>query len=105
VVRLNQGVENWLWDSMLASHILDNRTGITNLKFQTYVNFGIVDYASSIASYLEGDDTNANSFNKVLDLIKTQDGKDQLLHYCGLDAIYERRLAEKQMELIGVLPF
>lgn len=105
VVRLNQSVENWLWDSMLAAHILDNRTGITGLKFQVYINFGVVDYASEIAPYLEGDDTNANSFNKVLDLIKTADGRHKLLTYCGYDAIYERRLAEQQMELIGVLPF
>ena len=105
VVRLNQPVENWLWDSMLMSHILDNRTGVTNLKFQTYVNFGIVDYASEIAPYLEGDDTNANSFNKILDLVKTPDGRHKLLTYCGYDAVYEFRLAEKQMELIGVLPF
>jgi hypothetical protein len=105
VVRLNQPVENWLWDSMLAAHILDNRTGVTNLKFQAYVNFGIIDYASEIAPYLAGDDTNANSFNTVSKLIATIDGQHKLLTYCGYDAIYEKRLAEQQMELIGVLPF
>ena len=105
VERLNQPVVNWLWDSMLAAHILDNRTGVTNLKFQTYVNFGIVDYASEIASYLEAKDDNANAINNIHKLLETAGGQNKLLKYCGLDAVYERRLAERQMEIIDPLPF
>jgi uracil-DNA glycosylase family 4 len=107
LIQLKQRVENWAWDSMQAAHIIDNREGISNLKFQTYVNFGIVDYASDIAPYLEGDKKNANSFNKIIELIKTQQDINKLLHYCALDSIYEFRLAIQQQEIIksDFLPF
>ncbi len=53
VVRLRQSVRNWKWDSMQAAHILDNRPGVTGLKFQVYVRFGVVDYSSEVDSYLK----------------------------------------------------
>ena len=101
-VRLRQSVNNWYWDSMLAAHILDNRPGITGLKFQTYVNFGVVDYDSEISSYLKSiDSKNGNGHNRILELIKSEEGKRKLLIYCGLDSLYEYKLAIKQMEIIG----
>jgi uracil-DNA glycosylase len=105
-VRLNTIVENWIWDTMLASHILDNRTGVTGLKLQVYLNFGVVDYSSSIQPFLEAvNNDNANSINRIQELISTQKGQSDLLYYCALDALYERRLAEIQMDLIEGLPF
>lgn len=104
VVRLRQTVNNWVWDSMLAAHILDNRSGVTSLKFQTYVNFGIVDYASEITPYLQSTSAkNANALNRINELLKTINGKQNLLKYCALDAVYEYRLAQKQSECF--LPF
>lgn len=101
VVRLRQPVVNWAWDSMLAAHVLDNRRGITSLKFQTYVHFGIVDYANEVAPYLKAiNEKNANSINKVPELVQQSDGVNKLLHYCGLDAVYEYKLAMKQHENI-----
>ena len=101
VVRLNQQVENWVWDTMLATHILDNRPGITSLKFQTYVQFGIVDYESEIGPYLKSvDSKNGNSLNRILSFLNKPRGKQKLLTYCGLDTIYEYRLAMLQMKLI-----
>lgn len=101
-VRLRQPVQNWAWDSMQAAHILDNRPGITSLKFQTYVHFGVVNYDNNVESYLKGrDNKNANSFNRVEELIQTDRGKRILFEYCGLDALYEYRLAMQQMEVIG----
>ncbi len=106
-VRLQQTVRNWQWDSMLAAHLLDNRKGITGLKFQTYVNFGIVDYDSEISPYLQADDKNGNSFNKINKLISNPEGVHKLLYYCALDSIYEYRLAMKQIKIIdyNFLPF
>lgn len=99
-------IKNWHWDSMLAAHLLDNRKGITGLKFQSFVNFGVSDYSSEISPYLEGTDPdNANSFNKIEELIKTESGKEKLLHYCGLDSVYEHRLAEIQQQIIKPMPF
>ncbi len=31
--KLKQQGKGWLWDSMIAAHILDNRPGVTGLKF------------------------------------------------------------------------
>ena len=106
-IRLKTNVMNWEWDTMLAAHVLDNRRGVTGLKFQVYVNFGIVDYSSEIEPYLKSVDGNSNSLNRVPELIKTEDGKKKLLTYCGLDSIYEYRLAMKQMKIINYtgLPF
>jgi len=87
-------VEGWMWDSQIAAHILDNRELITSLKFQTYVNFGVADYDSHIKPYLQGmEKNNANSFNRIHELSKTE-----LLTYNGLDSIYGRMLTEVQMQ-------
>lgn len=99
-IRLDVGVKSWEWDSMLAAHVLDNRPGITGLKFQTYMNFGVVDYDSNINPYIKGiDPKNANSKNKIFEFI-AQYGKEGLLTYCGLDALFGRKLGVKQMEVL-----
>jgi hypothetical protein len=104
-VRLRQPVTNWHWDSMLAAHVLDNRPGITSLKFQTYVQLGVVDYASEISPYLYAiDNSNGNGLNRVLELLKIPGGAEKLLTYCALDTIYEYRLAMLQQSQI-LLPF
>jgi len=107
VERLKQPVVGWEWDSMLATHLLDNRSGITSLKFQTYVNFGVVDYDSEISPYLAGKSKDGNSTNKVEELLLDGRKTRLLLEYCALDTIYQYRLAEKQMQQIGYdhLPF
>lgn len=104
VVRLRQSVVNWEWDTMLMSHIMDNRPGVTGLKFQTYVQFGIADYSSEIDPWLKSTtENNGNAINRILELLEKPDGKDTLLTYNGLDSIYEYRLYEKQR--LDVLPF
>lgn len=91
---LKSNVNGWLWDSMLAAHILDNRDGITGLKFQAYINFGVLDYSSHISPYLKGvDEKDANSFNRI-DEAPHRD----LLLYGGMDSLLEYKLAMKQME-------
>jgi DNA polymerase len=83
----------WVWDTMQASHILDNRKGITGLKFQSYINFGQEDYSSHLDKYLRYDD--GKGFNKI----KEAD-IDEVMKYCGMDAILEYKLARKQMRLL-----
>lgn len=106
-VRLKTEVNNWNWDSMLASHVLDNRTGITGLKFQTYVNFGVIDYDSEISSFLHSNEKGGNEMNTVMKLIEIEEGRNKLLHYCALDSIFEYRLAMKQIKIMDYtfLPF
>ena len=106
-VRLHHHVQGWDWDSMIAAHILDNRQGVTGLKFQTYAQFGVVDYASDVTPYLKADKKNANSINRIDELLKTPGGEKSLLEYCGMDAICEYRLAMQQIKQIdySFLPF
>ena len=67
-------IVNWKWDSLQAAHILDHRSEISSLKFQTYVHFGVVDYDSEIHPFLEGEDPkDANSLNRVKELLKTKE--------------------------------
>jgi len=100
-VRLRTIIKNWKWDSLQAAHILDNRPGITGLKFQTYVNFGVCDYDSHIAPYLEGvEKNNANAVNRIFEFIKKY-GEDEVLTYCGYDTLWQYKLALLQMEQMG----
>ncbi len=97
---LGQPVQGWKWDAMLAAHMLDNRKKIAGLKFQTYVQLGIVDYASEIESYIKnatGPDASGNDFNSINKLLETEEGKEKLLRYCGFDSVYEMRLASIQL--------
>ena len=103
VVRLRQPVANWEWDSMMAAHILDNRPGVTSLKFQTYINFGIIDYESEVSPYLKAvDSKNGNALNRIFEA-----DEKKLMEYCSLDSIYEYRLAMWQIKIINYsfLPF
>lgn len=105
-VALKFPINHWWWDSMQAAHVLDNREGITGLKFQTYVNFGVSDYSTEVSPYLKAkDDKNANSINRIEELLKLPGGEHKLLTYCGLDSIYEFRLAMKQQSIMNYLPF
>jgi uracil-DNA glycosylase family 4 len=102
-VRLKTEVQGWIWDTMQATHILDNRSGITSLKFQVFVIFGIVDYDSEIAPYLKSnDEDNANAINNIMKLIEMPGGKEKLMKYCALDSIFEFRLSKIQRQLMKV---
>ena len=90
-------VRGWDWDSMLATHILDNRRRVTGLKFQTYVNFGIVDYNANVGGYFKTD--NSNSINSLDRLIRTERGRTELMKYCARDAVFTYNLAEDQKAL------
>jgi uracil-DNA glycosylase len=101
-VILGYPIKAWAWDSMQASHLIDNRRGITGLKFQTYIHFGVSDYSSHLDKYLRAvDEKNGNSVNRIEELIKTEQGYSDVLIYCGLDTLYTRRLALIQMEQLG----
>jgi hypothetical protein len=86
---------------MNAAHCLDNRQGVTGLKFQTYVNFGVPDYDSHISPWITNttEDLGANTLNKIKEFIKLYGTKD-ILKYNGLDSIFGLLLAQKQLEII-----
>ena len=99
-VRWKIDVKNWGFDTLIASHILDNRKGITGLKFQVYVRFGVSDYDSTVSPYLESGSKNNNDFNRVLELVKIN--PYDLLLYGGLDSYYTDKLAQLQMKEMGI---
>lgn len=84
-------VANWDWCSMNAAHIIDNRSGITGLKFQTYCKFGVDPYDADIKKYLES--PNSNGFNNVEDA-----PLDKMLLYCGRDSFYGHLLVNWQKD-------
>lgn len=101
-VRLRTEVKGWSWDSMLAAHIEDNRSGICSLKFQIYIKFGIVDYDSEINPYLRAeDDKDSNAINKVEELLSTEEGTRKLLKYCAWDSALQYRLAMWQRQYMS----
>lgn len=85
-------VRRWLWDTMIAAHVIDNRRDITSIKFQSFVLLGAEPYDDHIKPLLhtKGD-------KKVNQILKEIDMK-QLLTYNGLDSLLEYLVATKQME-------
>lgn len=82
-------IKHIIWDTVLASHVLDNREGGTNsLKFQMYVTFGISDYEYEVSSYLESD---TGHFNRV-----SEAPSQKMMLYNGLDSYFTYWLAKVQ---------
>lgn len=86
-------VRNWGWDTMLASHCLDNRPGICGLKFQAWVRLGVPSYNDKIEPYLFG----RGWYNRI-HFVEPRD----LLLYGGKDALFEWKLAMLQREDMGL---
>lgn len=89
-----RGVRNWGWDTMLATHCMDNRPGICSLKFQSFVRMGVPTYNEHVEPYLQ---SGKDLYNRVFDCPLFD-----LLHYGGLDAALEYKLAMMQMEDMGL---
>ena len=94
MAHLNIKVNNWVWDTMLAAHILDGRRSITSIKFQSFVQLGFESYDNHIKPYLEAD--SAEKFNNIRDL-----DLKSLLVYNGLDSLLEYLVAVKQMKQLA----
>ncbi|MDR2704341.1 MAG: hypothetical protein LBC02_01050 [Planctomycetaceae bacterium] len=90
-------VNNWVGDTLLNTHILDCRGGITGLKFQTAVNFGVMGYDDATKPYMEGGVGKLNRLHLV--------PVEILLRYCGCDTFYTWRLFVKQMREFGQKPY
>lgn len=93
---LGYQVKNWAWDTMLAAHVLDNRTGITGLKFQALVRYGVMGYEDEVAPFLVA--RGESPLNRVHEV-----PMDKLLLYCGIDALMTLRLYQDQVKEVEVL--
>lgn len=81
---------SWIHDGMLAAHVLDNRPLICGLKFQAFVKVGQDSYDGSVKGYLKA--KSSNEKNRIYEA-----PQDQILRYCGLDALLEWEIAQIQM--------
>jgi uracil-DNA glycosylase family 4 len=90
---LKTNVRNWDWCTMQNAHVLDNRPGITGLKFQSFVMLGQSSYDDTVTPFLKG---GSNTPNKI----RQADIRDVLL-YCGMDSVLTWNIAEKQRRMIG----
>jgi len=68
------------WDTMMCSHIMDNRRASTGLKFQTFINYGVRPYDKIISSFLKSKNGEFNTVEKA--------PFKELLIYNGLDCIF-----------------
>lgn len=92
---LGVDIQNWVWDVVQAAHILDNREGVTGVKFQASALLGISPYDLGVKQYLDADNSRAENRIKECDTIP-------LLEYCGLDALVEYKIAEIQSRQLGI---
>ncbi len=82
-------VRNWVWDTMQVAHILDNRRGVSKLKFQAFVYFGVGKYDNEVKNHIEGEGGNGPNRLRETDMA-------DLLLYNGLDSLLEWKLAKMQ---------
>lgn len=92
---LGEHVQGWVHDTSIAAHILNSKTG-KKLKFQSYVNFGIIGYDNEIKDYLDSKSKNSNEFNNI-----EKADLDKLLLYCGMDSLLTFMLYEKQKKMFN----
>jgi len=91
---LGYSVRNWIWDTMVAAHVLDCRSGITSLKFQAFVRLGMKPYDRHIQPYLKASDKSQINRIHQLDL-------RELLLYNGLDSLLEYEMYRLQVNQIS----
>lgn len=96
----NIQVAPWVFDTMQAAHVLDNRPGITGLKFQSYVRFGTPVYEDEVAPYLRSG--SSNEPNQIMKAMQSSFMRDKVLTYNAIDSLLTYRLAQMQMAELGV---
>lgn len=90
--KLGYEVKNWVWCGMTGAHWLDNRKGITGLKFQAFIMLGAKSYDDKIKPFLKpSKGMRLNAIHKI--------AKKQLFRYCAFDSLLEWLVAKKQMKL------
>ena len=94
---LKYQVKHWHWDTMIAEHVIDNRSGITGLKFQVYVRYGVPDYDKTVAPFLDSGSKNKNDFNKI-DECPVLD----LLRYNAEDSYWTMKLYKDQQKELKI---
>jgi len=88
------GAVNWRFDTMQDAHLLDNRGGVTSIKFQAFVRLGVDPWDAGIKGFLEG--VGGNGVNRIRQL-----DPQRLLRYNAMDALMEILVANQQAADFG----
>jgi uracil-DNA glycosylase family 4 len=93
--HLGHPVTCWDWDTMLATHAVDNRTAVCSLKFQAFLQLGVPTYSDRVGGYLSS--ASGSHYNRIHEL-----DLHLLLQYNGMDALLEWHLARKQRRVFKI---
>jgi hypothetical protein len=95
-------VNNLVYDCCLGQHILDHRRGVSSVKFQGHMAFGIYGYEKAMKRYLvpTEEETNAHGANALNRIMGCPQG--QLLQYNAMDSLIEYWLAEQAIDKLGI---
>lgn len=93
-----------VWDVCIVQHILDNRKGITSLKFCGLIYWGSI-WEATVHSYLEpsAEDTEKRGTNAVNKIFDCPD-EHAVLYYNSMDVILTYYCMQKQFELWKSFP-
>jgi uracil-DNA glycosylase family 4 len=86
---------NWVFDTMLAAHTLDNRPDITSVKFQAFVLLGQELWNKDVEPFFDSKGSNEHNRIKEIPL-------ERILTYCGMDSLMEILVAKKQAKQLKV---
>jgi uracil-DNA glycosylase family 4 len=95
--KLGIDVKDWDVDTMLLSHVLDNRPSINSIKFQSFVRLGQEAYDEHIRPFLQTKGGGGYAENRV-----TECDLGDLMLYCGMDSLLEWKVAKPQREEMDV---
>lgn len=98
-VYLGYWPENITWDTLLAAKSLKNRRK-TNLKFQTYIHFGVAGYDEYVDGFLKTPKNEDNVYgNNGFNMIKSAPLK-KLLLYNAADSLFTAWLRREQEAMV-----
>jgi hypothetical protein len=95
-------VNNLIFDCVLGAHLLDLRKGVTGVKFQSRVRYGIHGYDKPMKRFLEPteEETDKHGANAINTVYKAS--VRMLLLYDAMDSLVEYWLAVDMMEEMGL---
>ena len=85
--------QGWYWDTMVASHIEDERPKFTGLDFQVFIRYGY-EYGEEVAQYKRA--APGSKFNTM-----HKCPLPELLKYNGLDSYFTMNVAMSQWDQFG----
>jgi len=90
--EFGHSVNNWVWDTMLSAHHLDNRPDTKSVEFQAFVRLGFEPWSGSMGRDLK---TGSGSSSYDQNQLVHTDRRTSLT-YNGLDALVEYLVAKHQ---------